>query len=476
MEADNISENDVNDMSEDGVSEEYSEDYYNQGIMEYEEEKYEQAIENFKKAIEIDDSVFDYHYNLGLAYIRIEKYDLAIESFKKGLAINSKDADIYLNLGLAFYNTGEFGKAVAAYKKAISNNSNDPDSYSNAGIAYCALKNYKEAIFYFKQAVKMEPKNSTYNFNLAYVHFEAGNYDFAEEYLIKVLTLDRQNEEAYFLLGKVCLKQYDKPMAKVNFEKVLSINPDHKEAQEALEELNSKTPSKSSDKVKNVPETIAKNEEENKVPLSNLEIQAENYFDIAKKHMERKEYEAAIIELKKTLTLVSDHSNALKSMSTILKILKETDELFNKGVNCFSKNDFASSISHLEKALSIYPNEKTKKLLNEVKSKNAEKQLTIGNKYIEQEEYDVALDVLRDTLHLDSNNKETKDAVYHVINELNTCHNEIADYIKECNDCIEKQEYANAVNSIKKVFDINPDNLEAKALLVKVIELQNKSK
>lgn len=158
-----------------------SEAYYNKGILEYEEGQYELSIENFKKAVEINDSIFDYHYNLGLAYIKIEEYDSAIKSFKIGIALNSEDSDIYLNLGLAFYSKGDFDKAAKAYKKAAFLDSTDPENFSNAGIAYCSSKKYKDAIFYFKQAIRLEPKNPTYHYNLAYVYYETESYDFAED-------------------------------------------------------------------------------------------------------------------------------------------------------------------------------------------------------------------------------------------------------------------------------------------------------
>jgi tetratricopeptide (TPR) repeat protein len=483
-----------------------SEAYYNQGIMEYEEGQYELSIENFKKAIEIDDAVFDYHYNLGLAYIKTEDYDSAIKSFNQGASINAKDTDLYVNLGLAFYSKGDFDKAAKAYKKAVMINSTDPENCANAGIAYCALKNWKEAIFYFKQAVKQEPKNADYNYNLAYAYFEAEKYESAEEYLINVLNYDRQKPDAYFLLGKVNVKQHDFIIARENFNKVLALEPDRQDAIDAIEEIdNRKTRKPKESAENNVDAPPRKETETNVAKLKNIEIEAENYFNTATKLMEKKEYEAAIAEFKKTLSLVNNHPEAIRNINLATRMINEATELFNQGLSHFFQNDYISAVNFLEKAQSIYPAEKTKKLLGEAVSKNkqqsknfiksgkydlaveslkttlkenpedAEAHFTLGNVYLEQAEYNLALESLSTTIHLDPDNKEAQDAVFHVIKELNTCHNDIDECIKLSISYINKKEYQNAVNCLKKVLDYSPDNAKAKALLVKISELQNQT-
>jgi len=485
----------------------FSEAYYNKGIIEYEEGQYDLSIENFKKAIEINDSNFDYHYNLGLAYIKTEEYDLAVTSFNKAIVLNPRDFDIYQNLGLAFFNKGEFLKAAKAYKKAVMLNSNDPENFENAGAAYFSLKNYKEAIFYFKQAVKLEPRNSTYNYNLAYTYYEAENYESAEDYLISTLNYNRQNEDAYLLLGKVYLKQHDSLLAKDNFEKVLKINPDNEEAQTAIEEINSKKQHKpkvaSTDESE--PVEVKKPEKTSKKDFE-IKAEAENYFNSAIKLFENKEYEAALTELRKTLALIEDHPKAIEKINIISKLLNEVRGLYNKGLAHFSKNEFTLSINCLEKAISIYPHNKTiKELLNKAIDKNKEMSqkylksgqldlaieslkttlaenpedtetlFTLGNVYMEQEQYDLALDSLRDTLQLDPEHKEAQEAVWNVIQELNTHHYEIKDYFKLIRVYINRQEYSYALKFLKRVLVIDPNNSEAKNLISRVKELSDQS-
>ena len=272
-----------------------SEVYYNEGIMNYEEGNYELSVENFKKAIELDDSVFDYYYNLGITYTNIEEYDLAIETFNKGVSLNSKDADLYMNLGIAFYNKGEFRKATKAHNKAFFINSCNDENCNYAGIACCALKKYKEAISYFRQAVKLEPNNETYNFNLAQVYYETEKYGLAEECLITISRFNKQNDAVYFLMGQMQLKQRDDDLAKDSFERTLKFNPDHKEAQATLDEINERKASKENRRIVKPKEEVSEAE---------IETNIKDYLNTATMLLEKKEYEVAAKALQEILTLI----------------------------------------------------------------------------------------------------------------------------------------------------------------------------
>jgi len=485
-----------------------SKTYYNKGIMQYEKGQYNLSIKNFEKAIKLDKSNYEYHYNLGLAYIKIEEYDRAIESFKNGILLYPRDSDIYLNLGIAFFNKGEFQKAINAYNKAISLN-HDPESFSNAGIAYFSLKKYEEAIKNFKLAVKLEPKNPTYNYNLAYSYYVTEQYDLAEESLISAINYNKQDYEALFLMGQIALKQFDEQLAKKYFESVLQVNPDHEGAKTALEEIELKKYRKSEVKAEPQPEPIVETktetEETERTPISSAKIEADKYYNSALQFFEKKEYEAAIEELNKTLTLVDNHSEAIEAFNIVSKLLKDETELYNKGVLHFSKNEFAKSINYLEKAIAIYPHDKkAKELLNKAIDKNKEMSkayvdscqydlaveslkailqedpkdlnahFTLGNVYIQQKEYDLALDSLRNILNLDPEHKEAQDFVYNIIKETNSDNNnDTKDYFNLSLIYINKQDYFSALQSLKKVIELNPDNPKAKSLIYKITETLN---
>ena len=75
---------------------EYS--YYSIGNIYYSQKKYQESIENFKKAIEKNPKKYGVYNNIGNAYSAIELYQKSIQSYKKALEINPNRILAYLNL------------------------------------------------------------------------------------------------------------------------------------------------------------------------------------------------------------------------------------------------------------------------------------------------------------------------------------------------------------------------------------------
>ena len=92
-----------------------SELYYNKGIKEYEEGQYDLAVENFKKAIELDPDYASAYNGLGGAYLLAGDFDGAIYCLEKALEIEPDSARALFNLGLAYLNKGNKTKALGLF-------------------------------------------------------------------------------------------------------------------------------------------------------------------------------------------------------------------------------------------------------------------------------------------------------------------------------------------------------------------------
>ena len=74
------------------------EEYFEQGFAKQLAEKYEEAIKNYNKVLELDKD-FERAY-VQRAYCRgkLEDYEGAIEDYKTGLSLNPNDPKTYYNL------------------------------------------------------------------------------------------------------------------------------------------------------------------------------------------------------------------------------------------------------------------------------------------------------------------------------------------------------------------------------------------
>ena len=489
-----------------------SESFYNKGIIHYEKGEYELAIDLFKKAVEKNSSNPQFYYNLGLAYVKTEEYELAINKFKEAISLNPKDADTLQNLGIAYYKKSRFEEAVQSYKKAIEIKPNDYEIYDNLGISYFSMKMYKDSIDCFKKALNLNKNNPSLAYNLGYAYYISEQYDLAKENFLYVISLNNTDEEAYFNLGNACLKLQELNLAKENYKKTLSLNPEHEEAKKALNSLH---------KIETASLAEGKLEQEKpkqevlitETPID-IDAEAEKYYLKAVNLLKEKELELAIEELNKTLSLKQNHPQARELLKTASLLLNESENLFKQGVSCYSSNDFCESINCAKKALAIKPNyvkaqdliekaqEKRLSIISTQKKtykpfiengqyakavdalkkaidenpKEPENHFNLGTVYIKQKEYQYAIESLQRTLSLDPDHKEAQNILYDVIKMINNADENTKYYYKLALIYIEKEEYHKALEELKKIFDISPNNIECKTLFSKVVALMSKSK
>ncbi|MFH1791070.1 MAG: tetratricopeptide repeat protein [Candidatus Omnitrophota bacterium] len=80
---------------------------------------YDEAIKEYKKAIEIDPRYPSPYFNLGLLYMDLENWTEAVEYFRKAVDVNPEFARAYEKLGMAYLAAGRTDAAVAAWRKSL---------------------------------------------------------------------------------------------------------------------------------------------------------------------------------------------------------------------------------------------------------------------------------------------------------------------------------------------------------------------
>lgn len=95
-----------------------------------------------------------------------KKYDEAIESYTRAIELNPKDYSFFNNRGVAFHAKGELENAIADYTKAVELNPNHFSSFNNRGAAYEDLNMIEQAIADYEKALELDPKNKIAQANL----------------------------------------------------------------------------------------------------------------------------------------------------------------------------------------------------------------------------------------------------------------------------------------------------------------------
>jgi len=117
--------------------------------------RWNEALNAYDKAIELNPDNASFYNNRGLAYDNLDKNDLAIADYKKAIELNPKYGDAFNNLGKTFSRLGNYQRAILNYDRAIELNHKDADAYYNRGDAFSKLGNSKYANEDLKMAAKL---------------------------------------------------------------------------------------------------------------------------------------------------------------------------------------------------------------------------------------------------------------------------------------------------------------------------------
>lgn len=132
-------------------------DFTNEGIFHLQNQKYEKAIEAFKKAKSKNPKSPDIPNNIGFCYLSMNKLDKANDFFLESLKIDPNYPNALYNLGVLRQKVGENEQAKDYYLKAISVRKDYVEPHMNLGIVYTRLGDKKNAIKYLKEFIKLAP-------------------------------------------------------------------------------------------------------------------------------------------------------------------------------------------------------------------------------------------------------------------------------------------------------------------------------
>lgn len=106
------------------------------GVQYDDQGKYEQAINEFTRAIEINSGYADIYNKRGLSYYNQEKYDQALRDYNKAIEINPRYTDAFNNRGIVYYQQEQYDQAISNYTKAIEIDPKYAKAYHNRGLVY----------------------------------------------------------------------------------------------------------------------------------------------------------------------------------------------------------------------------------------------------------------------------------------------------------------------------------------------------
>ena len=138
-------------------------EYIDKGIEEIHQGKFEDAIENITKSIELkNDWEISYFYR-AVANQALEKWDDAMLDYTKALQINDKMTDAYYNkakitLSRKDIANPDIKKAISELEKALELDDKFVDALFAMAAAYKKLGDYHKSLEYLEKLLEIEPQ------------------------------------------------------------------------------------------------------------------------------------------------------------------------------------------------------------------------------------------------------------------------------------------------------------------------------
>jgi tetratricopeptide (TPR) repeat protein len=377
--------------------------YYNAGFSAESLEQYDQAIQAYTKAVELDGNNKSYIVALVDALTEADRSAESIEPLKTYFAANPSDdiqkllihtyteakmhdeataeiqnilrktpesVEAYRLLSRNFFAKGEYDMSLLCAEKANEFAEGDASISNNMGVTYLVMKEEAAAIADFQQALEKEPGHIQANLNMGWLALDSGNYALARQSFEKIIEAHPDSYEAQLGLA-VALRGQDEykeaeriytSLLKTSKEKIVFFNAatlqekyvqNYDKALKLLEELKILYPT---DTV--IDERIARVKESQR-------IEAERKAEEDRKRKEAEEREKRQKEqfenLKSSISSLQSDVQALSSCDAAMEVVMEAEMYLEQGLMVVEMDD-------AEMAGDVAPFiEEAQNMINEVK-------------------------------------------------------------------------------------------------------------
>lgn len=155
--------------------------HFNLAISFHLEEQYNEAIEEYRKAIKIDPK-YDTHFNLGLALFKNGDLDLAINEYKESIRIKPDNIEPYYLIGEVLFKKGNLSGVTTQYTTILNKFDKEEippacaDNHYDLGKALLEIDDIDGALDEFKNAIEIDDKFDECIYYIAIILMKKGRH------------------------------------------------------------------------------------------------------------------------------------------------------------------------------------------------------------------------------------------------------------------------------------------------------------
>ncbi|HEX2629052.1 MAG TPA: tetratricopeptide repeat protein, partial [Chitinophagaceae bacterium] len=202
--------------------------WYRKGFCYNTMKNYTDAVASLEKSLMYKTDYINTYLELGYAKSRMRQDDDAIANYKKAIELDPKSHIGYNGIGEVYRDyKKDINEAMNWYKKSLE--INPTERKASFGMGYClnSQGKYSDAIGYLKTAIEKEPTYTAAFVEIGYAYYMTDRGEDAITNLNKALSLNSANENARYYLTLVYIGKKNKVMAQQMVDELKKLSSKH---------------------------------------------------------------------------------------------------------------------------------------------------------------------------------------------------------------------------------------------------------
>ncbi|MEM6400907.1 MAG: tetratricopeptide repeat protein [Cyanobacteria bacterium P01_D01_bin.116] len=207
------------------IKPEYAQAWNGQAKALYELNSHQEALSAYDKAIELEPSYQDSWKGRGFVLNKLKRYQDAIYSFDKALELEPESPEIFNARGKSLSNLKRYDEAIQSYDKAVELKSDYDQALYNKALVLYSLKRYKDALKTYEKVIRLKPNNERAWYNSGNALINLNREKDAFKAYSKAVQYKPSFHQAWLSRGNVLISLRRYPEAIESFQEVLKYNP-----------------------------------------------------------------------------------------------------------------------------------------------------------------------------------------------------------------------------------------------------------
>ncbi|MBF0444914.1 MAG: tetratricopeptide repeat protein [Magnetococcales bacterium] len=222
------------------------------GVIAAKINRHELAVEQFLRAINIDNSKIFFYYNLASSLYQLGRLKDVIDVLNQALEKEPENSQIThyldnisnnpdtngeflssqsaLDIGVECHQSGQLNAAIYWYNKTLKLQPENSFALSNIGVLYHGQNRPDIAAEYYQKAILLQPDNYEAHSNLGVAFFDQGKFNKAAKSHKKAIAIKADYVQAHYNLANALTKQEKFAKAIDSYQKAIEIKPDYAKA------------------------------------------------------------------------------------------------------------------------------------------------------------------------------------------------------------------------------------------------------